>query len=195
MQWIFSEGVLEQTGFVDLLVTSGIDPTPFEGSAPGAYLGIVGALYDSFKTRYMAAYNNQDPGLFTANAYDAVYLLAAAAQKAGVATAQGIKDNIRAVSTPPGTTFSGGQWAAMRSAITNGTEANYEGASGAVDLDALGDPFSGYAIWGVNATNKIVTLEYFSESAVRGMLPAPPAPVAGTRSAIDPRELFTGTRE
>jgi len=195
IKWIFSEGLLSQGKFVDQLVTDGINPQTFEGSAPGAYLGIVGALYDGFLARYKAAYSNQDPGLFTANAYDAVYLLAAAAQKAGVATSQGIKDNIRAVAGPPGTTFTGGQWAAIRNAIANNTDINYEGASGAVDIDALGDPFSGYAIWGVNSTNKIVTLHYYPESLVRTLLGAPPAPVIGTRSAFDATEMLAAAKE
>jgi hypothetical protein len=83
----------------------------------------------------------------------------------------------------------------MRNAIANNSDINYEGASGAVDLDALGDPFSGYAIWGVNSTNKIVTLHYYPESLVRTLLPAPPAPVVGTRSAFDPSRLIAAVRE
>ncbi len=166
VKWLFSEGVLEQAGFIDKLVQQGIDPAPFEGSAPGAYLGIVGALYDGFLARYKARYNNEDPGLFTANAYDAIYLVAAAAEKAGTATAAGIAAYIRAVATPPGSTFTGGQWAQIKAAVAGGGDINYEGASGAVNLDALGDPLSGYAIWGIDANNKIKTLELFDEATV-----------------------------
>src|SRR3990172_6578696 len=154
------------------LVTAGVNTDPFEGSAPGAYLGIVGALYDNFATAYKAEYNNQDPGLFTANAYDAIYLLAAAAQKAGASTSAGIKANLVSVSSPPGQAFQGGQWTAMRAALDAGTEINYEGASGAVDLDTFGEPLSGYAIWGTDdTTNQIETLEYFNEATVVAMLP------------------------
>jgi ABC-type branched-subunit amino acid transport system substrate-binding protein len=185
IQWIFSEGVLDQGGFIDPLYASGINASAFEGSAPGAYLGIVGPLYSSFETRYKAAYANQDPGLFTANAYDAVYLIAAAAERAGEATPAGIKANMRAVSGPPGSAFSGGQWAAMKAAIDAGTDVNYEGASGAVNLDEFGDPLSGYAIWGVNAgTQLIETREFFDEATVISMVQgAPPQPAPGTRSA------------
>ena len=175
VEWLLSEGVLDQAGFIDKLVTQGINPQPFEGSAPGAYLGLPpGEFFDDFEVAYKAKYANQDPGLFTANSYDAVYLLAAAAQKAGTATAAGIKANIRSVATPPGTIVSGGQWATIRAEITAGRDINFEGASGAVNIDALGDPFSGYGIWGVDAANQIETLEIFSEAAVLAML-APPA--------------------
>ncbi len=175
ISWVFSEGLLDQTGFVDRLYANGIDANAsgFQGSAPGAYLGVVGPLYNDFLTRYKAAYSNQDPGLFTSNAYDAVYLLAAAAEKAGEATAQGIKDNIRLVAGPPGMAFHGGQWAAMRAAIDAGTDIDYGGASGAVNLDTYGDPLSGYGIWGVNSTGKIVTLKTYDENPV------------GTRSSMD----------
>jgi len=187
ISWVFSEGVLEQAGFVDRLYANGIDANAsgFQGSAPGAYLGVVGPLFNDFKTRYMAANSNEDPGLFTANAYDAVYLLAAAAQKAGEATAQGIKDNIRAVAGSPGSQFHGGQWAAMRAAIDSSTDVDYDGASGAVNLDTYGDPLSGYGIWGVNITGKIITLKTYDESTVVAMTQgAPPMPV-GTRSGIE----------
>jgi len=192
IQWIFSEGVLDQAGFIDQLVNDGINTDPFEGSAPGAYLGVVGALYDDFETAYRAEYSNEDPGLFTANAYDAAYLLAAAAEDAGVSTAAGIKANMQRVSGGAGTQFHGGQWTEIKAALAAGTDINYEGASGAVDLDIYGDPFSGYAIWGANdATNQIETLEYFDEATVSAMLPAPPAPAPGTRSAgLDSSDLI-----
>ncbi|TLZ52736.1 MAG: hypothetical protein E6K18_02385 [Methanobacteriota archaeon] len=192
VKWVFSEGLLDQTAFVDKLVQAGINPATFEGSAPGAYLGVVGALYSDFKTRYQAAHANEDPGLFTGNAYDAVYLLAAAAQKAGLATPTGIKDNILAVSTPPGTAVHGGQWATILTEIAAGHDLNYEGASGALNLDKYGDPLSGYGIWGTNATNKITTLQYFNEQTVVSMLPPSPAPpMPGTRSsAVMPTEQW-----
>ena len=181
IDWIFSEGVLDQAGFVDQLPAQGIPAATvqtFQGSAPGAYLGIVGDLYNGFLTRFKAEYGaTADPGLFTANAYDAVYLIAAAAQRAGTATAAGIKANMRAVSAPDASTdtvVSGGGWAAILTAIAAGRNINYEGASGAVNLDALGDPLSGYAIWGIDANNKIVTLEFFNEAMVVALVQAAP---------------------
>lgn len=182
---MFSEGVLDQAGFVDLLDEQGISAATiqsFEGSAPGAYLGIVGGLYDDFLTRFRARYGaTADPGLFTANAYDAVYLLAAAAQRAGTATAAGIKANIRAVASPntagTDTIVSGGEWNRILTEIAAGRDINYEGASGAVNLDSLGDPLSGYGIWGIDANQKIETLEFFDEATVVDMVEnSPPAP-------------------
>lgn len=190
---IFSEGVLDQTGFVDQLDEQGISLATiqtFQGSAPGAYLGIVGDLYDDFLTRYRAQFGSTaDPGLFTANAYDAVYLLAAAAQTAGTATAAGIKANLRAVSSPntagSDTVVSGGQWSTILTEIAAGRDINYEGASGAVNLDSLGDPLSGYGIWGIDANQDIETLEFFDEATVVDLVQnAPPGPLAVRGSAF-----------
>jgi ABC-type branched-subunit amino acid transport system substrate-binding protein len=169
VSWIFSEGVLDQSGFVDLLNAQGLNNVTIQamqGSAPGAYLGIVGSNYNGFLSRYKAAYSGQDPGLFTANAYDAVYLLAAAAEYAGDASSSSIQGAIRTVSGPSGAAFTGGQWSAMKAALDSKAAVNYEGASGSVNLDKYGDPASGYAIWGINATNQIYTVAYYPESLV-----------------------------
>lgn len=176
IKWLFSEGVLEQAGFIDKLVTQGIDPKPFQGSAPGAYLGTVGFQYDAFLARYRAEYGaTADPGLFTANAYDAIYLIAAAAQKAGTATGPGIKAQMRAVAAAPGTPVSVGGWVQILAEIAAGRDIDYVGASGQLNLDRFGDPLSGYGIWGINATNRITTLKLYDEATVVALLGAPPA--------------------
>lgn len=169
VSWIFSEGLLDQSGFVDKLPAQGLSNTTIramQGSAPGAYLGIVGSLFNGFKSRYQAAYSGEDPGLFTANAYDAVYLLAAAAEYAGDASPSAIRGALRAVSNSPGPMLTGGQWAQIKADLDNKTKINYEGASGSVNLDQYGDPGSGYAIWGINTTNQIYTVAVYPESLV-----------------------------
>lgn len=175
VSWIFSEGVLDQAGFVDLLPAQGLSNTTIramQGSAPGAYLGIVGGNYNGFLARYKAAYSNQDPGLFTANAYDAVYLLAAAAEYAGDASASSIQGALRTVSGPAGTVWTGNGWASIKASLDSKTATNYEGASGSVNLDKFGDPGSGYAIWGINGTNQIYTVAYYPESLVNTIVGA-----------------------
>lgn len=189
IKWVFSEGVLDEAGFVDKLDEQGIalgTMMTFEGSAPGAYLGVVGDLYDDFLTAYRARYGaTADPGLFTANAYDAVYLIAAAAQRAGTATAAGLKANLRTVATPGGTVVSGGQWSTILTEIAAGRDINYEGASGAVNLDTLGDPLSGYGIWGINNQQNVTTLAFFNEQLVVQMLGAPPGYVQEGSRAVE----------
>jgi neutral amino acid transport system substrate-binding protein len=122
--------------------------------------------------------------LFTANAYDAVYIIAAASQKAQATVGSAIKDQMGVVSGPPGTKYNGGQWKAISAALNASTDIDYEGASGSVNLDKYGDPLSGYGIWGINATNKIKTVALFTEAQVVAMLGPAAANVGGSSSPI-----------
>ncbi len=196
VEWLFSEGVLDQAGYIDKLTAQGIPLSVsqlFQGSAPGAYLGVVGDLYNRFLQNYSARFNKEDPGLFTANAYDAVYLISAAAQRAKATVGSAIKDQMRAVSGPPGTVVVGGQWKTMLPLLNQSTDINYEGASGAVNLDQFGDPLSGYGIWGINQTGKIKTVALFNETQVIGML-GPPALVSQLDSRSQSVEWIAPTR-
>jgi branched-chain amino acid transport system substrate-binding protein len=196
VKWLFSEGVLDQAGFVDKL-TAMMPLTvvqTFNGSAPGAYLGVVGGLYDRFFDNYTARFAGEDPGLFTANAYDAVYLIAAAAQRAQATVGSAIKGQMRTVSGPPGTTMTGGQWKTILPQLNSTADVNYEGASGAVNLDQFGDPLSGYGIWGVDETGKIKTLALFDEAAVVAMQGSPPETVSASSLGIASVEWIAPTR-
>jgi len=199
IEWLFSEGVLEQAGFVDKLPAQGIDNTTlrtFQGSAPGAYLGIVGGRYDDFVARYRAEYGaTADPGLFTSNAYDAVYLIASAAQKAGRATGADIKAQLRSVATPTGTIVTGDEWSTIVARFAAGGDIDYDGASGALNLDQYGDPLSGYAIWGINATNRIYTVAEYNETTVVEMLGAPPAAAIGAVTSFASEVIAAASRE
>src|SRR5712692_2324817 len=111
-QWVFSEGLQDQV-FVDQLhdVSVGVDVTKLWGTAPAAP---VSSLYNDFVTRYKAWYFNQAPQLYASHTYDAVYLIALAAQKAGAVDGASIKAQLRAVSgglSTSGTLVNGGHWA------------------------------------------------------------------------------------
>ena len=61
------------------------------------------------------------------------------------------------------------------SELAAGHDIDYEGASGSVNIDSLGDPLSGYVVWAVNsATGKAFNKEIFPESLVVSLLPSPP---------------------
>jgi len=155
------------------------DISGYEGTAPSAFGGVTGPLFAAWEATYKAKWGLA-PFLFDDNNYDAAYLIALAAQKAGSATGQAIKDNIFAVANPPGTEIFAGEWAKALGEISAGRDINYQGASGAVDINQFGDSLSGYVIWGVDATNKAVNLEIFPESLVTSLLPAPPSTAPAT---------------
>src|SRR5256885_2651367 len=166
-QWVFSEG-LDDQGFVDSLrdPAVGVDVTQIWGTSPAAPNS---TLYNGFVTRYKAAFFDQDPVLYASHAYDAVYLIALAAQKAGAVDGASLKANLRAVSGPTGTVINGGQWSKALTELAAGHAVNWEGASGTEDLNATNDPGRGsYEVWGVSASPafKIYRLAYFGETLV-----------------------------
>ena len=122
-------------------------------------------------SRYKARYTNQTPQLYASHTYDAVYLIALAAQKAGAVDGASIKAQLRAVSgglSTGGTVINGGQWSKALTTLAAGTAVNWEGASGSENLNATNDPAVGsYEIWGVNSTFKIDRLAFFGESLIQ----------------------------
>src|SRR5213083_720917 len=168
-QWVFSEGLQDQV-FVDQLhdPAVGVDVTKLWGTAPAAP---VSSLYNDFVSRYKARYTNQTPQLYASHTYDAVYLIALAAQKAGAVDGASIKAQLRAVSgglSSGGTVINGGQWSKAVTTLAAGTAVNWEGASGSENLNSTNDPAVGsYEVWGVNSTFKIIRRAFFGESLIQ----------------------------
>lgn len=164
--WTFSEGLQAQS-FIDSLVSNSIPVQAIQGSAPVSPSGL---QYDEFASRFNAAYGHQ-PGLFASQGYDAAYMIALAAQKAGATGGPSIKAQmipISGTSTGTGTkVYPGpGNWTAARAAVSAGGALNYEGASGSLNWNQYGDPTSSYEIWGMNTTNHITLLQFFPEAQV-----------------------------
>jgi len=125
-----SQDVIDQVGAEALEGTYGTAPTAMEteGSA-------------IFNASYEAEYGEPPPWPFVNTAYDAVVLLALAAEKAGSTNSSAIRDALRDVANPPGEIVGPGE-AGIEQAlelVRLGQEVNYEGASGPVDLDENGD--------------------------------------------------------
>jgi branched-chain amino acid transport system substrate-binding protein/neutral amino acid transport system substrate-binding protein len=139
--WFFSEG-LKSSDFIVDLKDAGIDVSGVKGTAPI----FTGPNYDTFRTNYMNKYG-REPQVFDAHTYDAVYLIAAAIQKAGEATSDAIRTNLVDVSSPGGTAIAPGEWDKVLSELAAGNDINYEGGSGSVDLNQVGEPLSDYEIW------------------------------------------------
>jgi ABC-type branched-subunit amino acid transport system substrate-binding protein len=92
---------------------------------------------------------------------DAIYLIALAAQQAGSADSVAIRDALREVANPAGTTVNPGPegWQAAVEAIAAGEDVDYNGASGALDLDDNGDVAAGtIEIWRIEG-GEIVSQE------------------------------------
>lgn len=158
MPWLFSDGVQDPAFLPNIS-----DVSRIEGMT-GSYPFSAGPNYDRFASEYQARFKFP-PGAFAENAYDATVLIALAVQRAGAASREAVKAELRAVASGPGEAIASGE-AGVRSALAAlaaGKEIDYQGASGPVDLDAHGDPTSGtYVVWEVRGgairfTDRILT--------------------------------------
>ena len=110
---------------------------------------------DNFKAMYGDGKKFKFGSPFTAQGYDAVMLVALAAQMAGSSDRTAIRDNLRKVSNAPGMIVGPGQWAEAVAAIKAGKDINYEGASGSHEFDAKGEVAGVFAEYQVEG-NKLV---------------------------------------
>jgi branched-chain amino acid transport system substrate-binding protein len=117
----------------------GVSPTP---DTEDAY-------YREFKGWMTAAELNIADNTAAAR-YDAVFCLAAAAQKANSRRADDIKRELQAISRKDGDelTVHAGEWAKAKAALLAGDDIDYDGVSGRIEFSDRGDPTTGlYSIW------------------------------------------------
>lgn len=81
-----------------------------------------------------------DPdAVFSAQAYDAGFILALAMEKAGSADRAAVAKAVRDVATAPGVEILPGEWKKAVATLKAGKDINYQGASGNHEFDAAGD--------------------------------------------------------
>jgi neutral amino acid transport system substrate-binding protein len=122
------------------------------GTVPGAK----GNAYKEFEAAWKTTNKPFTP--YLAQSWDAAMLMMLAAQSAKSNTGEGIQSKIREVSGGTG----GGE------AVTDvckglellkaGKKINYEGASGAVDIDEYGDVLGSYDVWQIQPDNTYKTI-------------------------------------
>ena len=118
---------------------------PHFGAGPGTPTG---RRYVAFVDAYARRYGEPPAlGAHAANMYDAVFLTALALESRG-GTSDGLSEAILQVSLG-GLAFGADEYADAVSAQAAGTDINYEGASGSVDLDRNGDTSAPYDVWEV----------------------------------------------
>lgn len=134
------------------LVGKGYDGKYLLAGAMGIVPGAGGAGKDALNMLWKSQETNK-MGMFVAHTWDAIALLALAAQSAGSNDGTAIQKQLRAVSTPPGievTDVCNG----LR-LLKEGQEINYQGASGKLDLDENGDVVGSYDIWTIDNQGNI----------------------------------------
>lgn len=121
----------------DALLTSR-DPAALEGMILTRAAPAGGPAFDA----YTAIMNDagQDPnGVYASTSFDSVFLLALAIEKNGSAEREGLAAALREVANAPGETILPGEWSKAVELIAAGTDINYQGASGEIEFDEVGD--------------------------------------------------------
>ena len=170
--WLFSDGVLVQQ-FIDDLITSGIPPDvvqTFQGTTTGAYLNQWGPRHATWSAAYEARWG-VPPAIFDGSFYDAVYVVALAAEASSVDSGAGVRSKVWAAAGPPGSDIGPGQWSAARQVLAAGGDVDYNGSANFVDPLPTGDVTAIMVIWGIDTANLIVVNVVHDEPAVRAMLP------------------------
>ncbi|HEY3445754.1 MAG TPA: ABC transporter substrate-binding protein [Myxococcales bacterium] len=121
---------------------------PHEGTAPSTPTGM---RFKYFADAYQERFGEPPPaGSYAANAYDAVFLVAASMEAAKDATAAGVRAQLRATSLG-GAALGPNEWADLAKAAQSGQDINYEGASGSVDINVTGSVDAPFDIWQVES--------------------------------------------
>lgn len=127
--------------FPPQLAEAGIEAEDVSGTRPFAE----GAGTEFYTTSYQDEFDGEQPGIFSANSYDAVMLAALAATAAGEASGQAIQENLQDVSTEGAEVTAENICDGLERAAA-GEDINYEGAAGSQDLDDNGDVTSDYEL-------------------------------------------------
>ena len=125
------------------------------GTSPGALPP--SDFTSKFDELYTTAYGSLFKAPYVREAYDAVMVIALAAEKAGSTDPTAIRDALRDVANAPGTKVGSppaGIAAAFES-VRKGEDIDYDGASGSVEFDENGDVLLGAIdTWHVDAATK-----------------------------------------
>ena len=119
------------------------------------------AAGDAFDAAYEAEYGEPPPVPFARETYDAVILIALAAEAAGSTNPLEIRDALRPIANPGGEVVGLGATGIGHAfdLVRLGLDVDYEGTSGAVDFDANGDVTSGAVeVWCIDEFGQIVSV-------------------------------------
>lgn len=122
-----------------------VDDTLFNGMDAGAVEGMIATRPGRAESPGTSVYADLasaaglDPtASFAPQAYDNMFMLALAAEKNG-GGGEGLSAALRDIASAPGEVILPGEWEKAKALIAEGTDINYEGASGLHEFDAAGD--------------------------------------------------------
>ena len=140
--WYFTDGVRGANLSSECGLGNALDG--YKGTAPGS---TAGAALDAFTAAYNERFDAEKPAPYSAQAYDAIMIMALSAAANGVTGADIASGLVEASGN--GTACIGVECLALAAA---GENIDYKGASGDINLDEQGDPTaSTYDVWQITS--------------------------------------------
>ncbi len=148
VQWMFSEGFQDQSGFVDQLGT-----VEFEDEEVSVIEGCLGTApqemtHEQFVADFQEAFD-MEPALFSDRTYDAAMLLMLASEACDCVEGEAFKDAITEVQNEPGTEVEYDAEEALL-LLRAGQDIQWTGAAGPLEFDENNDVTAPGLIWQVN---------------------------------------------
>ena len=135
----------DQSPDLDIIVPDGLIDPDLPGEVDNDMNNVIGTNpsaagpgADFYAAEYEAAYG-ESPGVFTAQAYDAMAVNVLATVAAGENDGTAIRDRVRTVTNPNGEEFGPETLVDAVEAVAAGDRIRYVGASSSVDFDVNGD--------------------------------------------------------
>jgi neutral amino acid transport system substrate-binding protein len=147
------------------------------GTVPGAK----GNAYKEFEAAWKTTNKPFTP--YLAQSWDAAMLMMLAAQSAKSNTGEGIQSKIREVSGGTGDGEAVTDVCKGLELLKAGKKINYEGASGAVDIDQYGDVLGSYDVWEIQPDNTYKTIS----NVTIGLAKESPKPTKPNSKSPDPK--------
>jgi len=151
---LFRDYYAASDGAEDILIPDGLQDPSLPGQVGNDMNNVTGTApaaggpnQEAFSSLYQDTYD-ETPGVFTSQSYDSAAALILANVAAGENDGTAIRDQLRRIANPDGTSYGPGEFVDAVEAVANGENINYQGASSAVNFDQNGDPASAaYQIW------------------------------------------------
>lgn len=128
-----------------ILVTDGLRDPALPGNVGQSMTNVIGTApvaagpaQDAFTQAFQDEYGSE-PGVFTAQAYDATAVQILANAAAGENSGSAVQQSMSTVANPGGTEVTPGNLAEGVEMAANGDDVNYQGASSSVNFDDNGD--------------------------------------------------------
>lgn len=116
-----------------------------------------------FDAAYSAAYETTKDKFYIREAYDSVFMMALAIEKAGSTDGTKIRDALRQICCPPGEPIEPLDWAKAVKLIAAGKDIDYVGAAGSQNFDAAGDVEGTIGEWEVQPNGDLKVVKIYGQ--------------------------------